>query len=133
MLENVSMQTLLKYAAFGGLITAVTGYAVRGRIHNNIKNTAHFKKALEELKAHRGAIYILGEPIQVGNVNIDDSANNFTKDYTAQYRVPVIGLKKEGDLYFWAERDNVEDEWIICRMELGLKDTPNKRLLVKSL
>lgn len=133
MLENVSMHTLIKIATIGGAITAGIGYATRGRIQTNIRNTEHFKTAVDELKAHRGAVYILGEPIEVGRVDIDDTTNNYTKDYTAQYRVPVSGVKKKGDLYFWAERDGIDQPWIICRMELGLKDTPNKRLLVKSL
>lgn len=46
--------------------------------------------------------------------------------------MPVTGTKKSGTLYLWASR-TPEVGWSVDRLELGLKDDPGRRVLLKAM
>ncbi|KAK5648932.1 hypothetical protein RI129_003824 [Pyrocoelia pectoralis] len=128
---HISNSTLMKIAAIGGLATATMGYALRSKINERISDTEYYKEAMHLTKHHRGVNYLLGEPLQMGKVDVTDTENNWTKTLSAHYEVPVKGSKQKGMLYFWAERKSELDKWSINRIELQLDSDTNKRLLVK--
>lgn len=130
-INSISTGTLLKVAAFGGIATSIMGLMTRHKISNNVKETEFYKDALANLRGHKGAVSLLGEPIKDLTINVGDLTNNFTKDNLAQYQVPIYGQKKSGTLYFWAEKHQPQDKWIVSKIELEFKDDPYKRLLIK--
>lgn len=128
---GVSNMTLVKIGAIGGIATVTMGLLYRNKIDQNIKNTVYFKEALNTVRANKGAVHYLGEPIKVGRIDIDNLEENFTKENTAHYEVPIRGPKQAGKVYFWARKQG--NEWVVNRIELGLKNEPDRRLLIKNL
>lgn len=123
--------TLVKIGAIGGMLTVSMGLAARFKISENIKKTEYYKDALKTVRTNKGAVYLLGEPMKDGRVDIGNSEKNFTKDDKAQYEVPVKGPKQKGMIYFWAAKQDTE--WVVKRIELGLQNEPNRRLLIKNI
>lgn len=123
--------TLVKIGAIGGMLTVSMGLAARFKINENIKKAEYYKDALKTVRTNKGAVYLLGEPMKDGRVDIGNSEKNFTKDDKAQYEVPVKGPKQKGMIYFWAAKQDTE--WVVTRIELGLQNEPNRRLLIKNI
>lgn len=128
---RVNNMTLVKIGAIGGMLTVSMGLAARFKINENIKKAEYYKDALKTVRTNKGAVYLLGEPMKDGRVDIGNSEKNFTKDDKAQYEVPVKGPKQKGMIYFWAAKQDTE--WVVKRIELGLQNEPNRRLLIKNI
>lgn len=124
--------TLVKIAAVTGIATVAMGYAARMKISNNICQTEYYKEALKTVRSHKGAVNLLGEPIKDRQVDVGNEEQNYTKNLSAHYEVPVKGAKERGTVHFWAERKSQDDKWLVTRIELGLKNDPSRRLLIKS-
>lgn len=131
MLSNISNIQLVKISSMLGVATIGMGLLYETKVSQNIKNTSFCKEALKRLRSHSGAVHLLGEPIKDGKIRLGTGAVNFVTDSTAQYQIPVKGPKEKGILYLWANRENIESEWIVERVELGLKKDPSKRLIIK--
>ncbi|KAK4884526.1 hypothetical protein RN001_000797 [Aquatica leii] len=124
---------LMKIAAIGGFATASMGYAAYYKINSNISRTQYYQDAISTLKSHSGVIYLLGNPISVGKIDVGDEKRNWCKPLSVHFEVPVKGSKEKGVLYFWARRESDIDNWIVNRMELQLQKEPHRRLLIKNI
>ncbi|CAG9863105.1 unnamed protein product [Phyllotreta striolata] len=122
---------LVKIGALGGFATVTMGLILKNKVTYNITQTEYYQDALKTLKQHNGAIYLLGEPITERQLDVTN-AENFTKGNFAQYKVPLVGSKRRGNLYFWAEKNSELDKWNVIRMELELNNDSSRRLLIKS-
>ncbi|KAJ8930976.1 hypothetical protein NQ314_016173 [Rhamnusium bicolor] len=129
---GISNITLVKIGAIGGVATVTMGLLLEGKIQNNIKATEYYKDALRTLRSHKGAVYLLGEPIKDKGIDIRNENKNYTKQNIASYEVPIVGSKQKGILYFSAERENCDSSWIVNRIELELANDSTRRLLIKS-
>lgn len=78
-----------------------------------------------------GAVSLLGEPIKEANFDLGDEKKCFCDGKVAQFEVKVKGPKNRGSMYFWAHRTD-ETGWLVHRIELELKNQPEKRLMVKN-
>lgn len=128
---NISNLKLMKIAAIGGFLTAGMGYALRIKLNKRLTETDYYQEAIKILQEHHGVTYLLGEPIRIGSVDVSDNEKNWSNTLSAHLEVPVKGPKQRGTLYFWANRQNTEDQWNIHRMELQLHNEHNRRLLIK--
>lgn len=131
MVSRISTNTLLKWASIGGFATVGMGFAYEAKVSENIKNIPYCKEALRHLRAHPGAVHLLGEPIKAGKIKMGTGAVNFTKETTSQYQIPVKGPKEKGIMYLWASRPDQKSEWTLESVELGLKSDLKKRLIIK--
>ncbi|KAK4298652.1 hypothetical protein Pmani_029020 [Petrolisthes manimaculis] len=122
---------LSRIAAVVGLAVLGSSFYFKSRIVSGIKQTPYYQESLKELRSHRGIVHLLGEPIIDGSINIGDNTINFSTDTYAQFQVPVAGTKQSGTLYLWASR-TLEEGWRVDRLELGLKDDPGRRVLLKA-
>ncbi|XP_023020420.1 cytochrome c oxidase assembly factor 1 homolog [Leptinotarsa decemlineata] len=129
---TISNMTLVKIGAIGGVATVTMGLLFKNKLNNNVKATDFYKNALKLVRSHPGAVNLLGEPIKDLRIDVGNEKDNFTKGDFAQYKVPLKGSKQRGTLYFWAERD-VNEKWLVNRVELELKNIPDKRLLIKAM
>jgi hypothetical protein len=77
-------------------------------------------------------VSLLGEPIKAGNVDLGNNTSNFWNSTRAQLEIPVKGPQNKGTLFFWAEKVDPQQKWNVYRMELGLKNDPSRRLLIKN-
>ncbi|KAJ9584295.1 hypothetical protein L9F63_021364 [Diploptera punctata] len=127
----VSTRTLARIAAYGGVIVASTGFYLHWKLQDNVKNEEFHREAMKILRNHSPSVMLLGEPIKAGNVDLGNRSINFCDGTNAKLEVPVSGPKNKGILYFWAVKDDIQQKWNVHRMELGLKNDPHKRLLVK--
>lgn len=121
---------LVKIATIGGLATITMGLAYQWKLNDNIRQTEYYKEALLTLRSHKPAVYLLGEPIKVGTIDVTDEEKNYTKQKEARYEVPVKGPKDKGNLIFLAEKLE-GDKWVVKRIELQLNSDRGKRLIVK--
>lgn len=71
---------------------------------------------------------MLGEPITEHGFDVTKKDNIVTKD-KARLMVSVKGPKDKAYCFFWAVKP--DEQWLIKRMELALKSTPDKLLLIK--
>lgn len=124
--------TLVKIAAIGGFITVTMGMAYRFKVNDNIRQSDHYKEALKTLRSHPASVYLLGEPIKDGMLDLEDQKKNYTNELDAHYEIPVRGPKQRGILHIWAQRSNQGEKYTINKMELALKNEPDRRLLIKA-
>lgn len=74
---------------------------------------------------------MLGEPITEHGFDVGDNEKNYVTKQEARLQVSVKGPNDKGYLFFWAEKPDEQSAWLIQRMELALKSTPGKLLLIK--
>lgn len=74
---------------------------------------------------------MLGEPITEHGFDVGDSEKNHVDKSKARLQVSVKGPTDKGYLFFWAEKPDEQGAWLIKRMELALKRSPDKLLLIK--
>lgn len=129
----ISNMTLVKVAAVGGVITVSMGYAWRMKINRNIAESDSYKDAMKTLRQNKGAVYLLGEPIKDLLLDVGNTNKNYTKDFSQHYEVPLKGTKQRGTLHYWADRKAIEEKWNLNRIELELKNEPDRRLLIKGM
>lgn len=103
---------------------------MRDNIMTKLRREEYYREAIKCLRAHPGSIQLLGEPIKELGFEMEDK-ENFSDGKTAHFRVKVKGSKERGIMYFWAERPEIGTSWTVNRIELELKNQPEKRLLVK--
>lgn len=103
---------------------------MKDSMETKVRQTQYYRDAMKTLRAHDGAKHLLGEPIKDKGVNIGDS-ENYVDGFKAYFKVKIFGPKDSGVMYFWADRAEVKEPWILKRIELELKSQPDKRLVVK--
>ncbi|CAH1981345.1 unnamed protein product [Acanthoscelides obtectus] len=130
---NMSTMTLVKIAAIGGVATVTMGILAKSKVSQNVTQTEFYKDALKTVRTHKGVVHLLGEPIKDLNIDVDDTKKNYCTGNSAKFEVPVKGSKQKGRVYFWADKNEKENKWIVKRIELELNDDKSKRLLVKSV
>jgi cytochrome c oxidase assembly factor 1 len=126
----------------------------RYSIQERIRRQDFFRDSLKILRSHPGAKSLLGEPIKEMGFDLGDEERNLCDEIkgTARLQVAVKGPKERGNdfffqinfadiaykyyffiisgtMLFWAEK--TEDNWNVFRVELALKNEPDKRLLIK--
>lgn len=99
-------------------------------IQNKLRMMEYYRTAMKTLREHEGAKQLLGEPIKDAGFDLADKENK-SDHYNAFYKVKVIGPNNRGIMYFWAERQDIKESWNVKRIELELKDQPDRRLVVK--
>lgn len=129
---TITNRTLVKIASIGGIITCSTGMLLHQKIKDRIREAEYYKEAFKTLRAHKGAVTYLGEPIKEGRLNIGNS-NNYCDALKAHFEIPVKGPLQKGTMYFWAKRATEQENWIVNRIELGLKNEADRRLLIRDV
>lgn len=125
---TISNRTLVKIAAWGGIIVSTTGFYLQHRLIDKFRDNDYYREALKRLRTHAGAVYYLGEPIKDKRFKITDTENNYADDKIARFRVPVSGPKDRGTYSFFAEK--VDAEWKLMKAELELKSKPDAKLTI---
>ncbi|XP_071439072.1 cytochrome c oxidase assembly factor 1 homolog [Hetaerina americana] len=128
----LSNKTLYKIAVYGAVFTASSGFFFYWRIQEDIKNSEYFVTAMRILRSHKPSVYLLGEPIKAGRLDLDDREKNYCDGLRAKFEVPVRGPKQKGTLYFAASRIVAENRWVVHNMELELSNDSTKRLRIIS-
>lgn len=103
---------------------------MRDNILTKIRTEEYYKEAMRNLRAHPGAVQLLGEPIKELGFDLEDKENETDGKY-AFFKVRVKGPNDRGTMYFWADRPEFGAKWNVNRIELELKDQPDRRLVVK--
>ncbi|KAJ8872183.1 hypothetical protein PR048_025785 [Dryococelus australis] len=129
----VSNATLVKIAAYGGFFVVGAGYFMRNKIEEGIKKSDYFRESMKQMRTHQGVVSLFGEPIKDGRLNLGENGTNFCDGTQAQFQVPVKGPKAKGTLHLWAERMTYEQPWDVYRLELELKDMPDRIIVLRNV
>lgn len=124
----VSTITLVKIAGYGGIIVSTTGFYLKLRLIDRVRDYDYYKNAMKILRSHRGAVFYLGEPIRDSRFDLTDTKNNFYDGSAAQFLIPVKGPKDKGKYFIWAE--NTDEGWKVSKAELELKSKPDAKLVI---
>jgi len=132
-----SNQALMGIAGVFGTFVGCTGLGMHKAMQSRFKQTVFVRESMTALRRHKGACYLLGEPIKDFNIRFDDTENNHTNDEESVFKIPVKGPVGHGWYYIRAEpRDN--GNWVGVKCELEVEKTEvleeekyqNKRLVV---
>lgn len=150
--SRVSTRTLAKTALFGAVGIIGSLIWARTTIENRVRNAEFYRLAMKELRASPGeaemnnwkpyiflqynnelpgAVKMLGAPITEHGFDVGDNEKNHVDRMKARLQVSVKGPTDKGYMFFWAEKPEESAPWLIKRMELALKRTPDKLLLIK--
>lgn len=123
----VTLNTLVKVAAFGGVATVGTGMFLQSILKRRVRDSEVCRQAMDILRNNPAADTFLGKPILTGNVDLQNK-ENYCYSNKAHLEIPVKGSKMKGVLYFSAEKPSLQEKWKFHKMELELKDEYGGRL-----
>ncbi|XP_022187972.2 uncharacterized protein LOC111046677 [Nilaparvata lugens] len=124
----VEIRTLVKLTALCGCacVTTMSGYQFY--ITRKAEERPYFKEAVELLRKHAAAKQLLGEPVKTGFVDAL-SGRTYADDSNMNLYVNVMGSKIKGELYIKATL-NQEEDWLLKRVELEMKDKAGGKVLI---
>ncbi|XP_077499238.1 uncharacterized protein LOC144111398 [Amblyomma americanum] len=125
-----SLDRLVQAAGVAGIGIVCTSFWFKHYLGNKMSDLDYYKKAMKTLRGNSAAMQLLGEPVKELRIDIGDSASTSTRPHRARMKVPVKGSKQRGEVYLWAERHALDVPWELLRLELGLEQHKDKRLLV---
>uniref|UniRef100_A0A023FN96 Putative cytochrome oxidase complex assembly protein 1 n=1 Tax=Amblyomma cajennense TaxID=34607 RepID=A0A023FN96_AMBCJ len=125
-----SLDRLVQAAGFAGIGIVCSSFWFKHYLGNKMTDLDYYKNAMTTLRGNSAAMKLLGEPIKELRIDIGDSASTSTRPHRARMKVPIKGSKQRGELYLWAERHALDVPWELLRLELGLEQHKDKRLLV---
>lgn len=132
-------------AAYDSLITLAKRIAIVGGIgtfvcinltpflyNNKIRNSDHYKQAIELLHNHPEAKKYLGEPIKEGSVKVTDPKEFGWDEQKMWMNVPVWGSKSKGKLFIYFPVKSEENQQPkLSRVELIVDSHKDYKLLIK--
>uniref|UniRef100_A0A1Q3FDS1 Putative cytochrome oxidase complex assembly protein 1 n=1 Tax=Culex tarsalis TaxID=7177 RepID=A0A1Q3FDS1_CULTA len=125
----VALRTLVKtatYIAIGGISAALF---MKFKLEDRVRAQPYYKDSMKLLRAHPGAISVLGEPIKDLGFDFGEEMKKFADGKIEGFVVPVKGANERGKLHFWAEHRG--EKWQITRAELELDKDSDRRLLLR--
>lgn len=119
-------------AVVGGLGTFICINSIPFIYNKKIRNSDHYKQAIQLLHSHPEATKCLGEPIKEGSVKVTDP-KEFGRDEEKMWiNVPVYGSKTKGKLFYNFSNKIDENQPIkLSRVELTLESHEGYKLLIK--
>lgn len=101
-------------------------FYLRHKERKKIMQSDYYKTSMALLRAFPPAKEILGVPIMERPVDIFFNPGVSLTPFTARIIVPLQGSDKRGSLYSWASRDETNEGWRIERLDLEVKDEPER-------
>ncbi|XP_065088317.1 uncharacterized protein LOC135709832 [Ochlerotatus camptorhynchus] len=129
MISRIPLKTLVKtatYIAIGGITATLI---MKSKLEDRIRSQPYYRDSLKLLRAHPGAIQVLGEPIKAMGFDMGEETKKYSDGKIDGFTVPVKGTNQRGKLHFWAEHR--EDKWNITRAELELDNDASRRLVIR--
>ncbi|OXU22805.1 hypothetical protein TSAR_004609 [Trichomalopsis sarcophagae] len=127
-----STETLKKVAIRIGVVGGVGTFVALNTIpyiySERIRKTEHYKQALQLLRSNTEAVKYLGEPIAERPVQPTKRENFGTDGVTTWVRVPVVGPKDKGMLFY---EYPVNESNNSTRVELTLSKLKDYKLIIK--
>ncbi|XP_055629480.1 uncharacterized protein LOC129770583 [Toxorhynchites rutilus septentrionalis] len=127
----VAIKTLGKtaiYIAIGGITATMF---MKLKLESRVRDQPYYRESMKILRAHPGAITLLGEPIKDMGFDFGEQSKKYNDGKIDGFSVAVKGTNQRGKLHFWAEHK--EDKWNITRAELELDSEPDRRLLIQKI
>ncbi|KAJ1373840.1 hypothetical protein KIN20_038463 [Parelaphostrongylus tenuis] len=119
----VQTSTLVKIAAGGFLAGSTALYLAQKTVQRRVRNLPHYAESLKIVANHDRAREALGEPIQIGSVDLADRRHNFVGKTTSRLRIPVAGTVSSGFLDVMAIRADEGSPFETAKIRLLMDDT----------
>nr|XP_019528665.2 uncharacterized protein LOC109400633 [Aedes albopictus] len=129
MISKIPLKTLVKtatYIAIGGITAAIY---MKSKLEDRVRTQPYYRESVRLLRAHPGAIQLLGEPIKEMGFDIGEETKKYGEGKIEDFTLPVKGSQQRGKLHFWAERK--DDKWNVTRAELELDSDASRRLVIR--
>ncbi|KXJ76840.1 hypothetical protein RP20_CCG008835 [Aedes albopictus] len=129
MISKIPLKTLVKtatYIAIGGITAAIV---MKSKLEDRVRTQPYYRESVRLLRAHPGAIQLLGEPIKEMGFDIGEETKKYGEGKIEDFTLPVKGSQQRGKLHFWAERK--DDKWNVTRAELELDSDASRRLVIR--
>ncbi|XP_019528665.3 uncharacterized protein LOC109400633 [Aedes albopictus] len=129
MISRIPLKTLVKtatYIAIGGITAAIV---MKSKLEDRVRTQPYYRESVRLLRAHPGAIQLLGEPIKEMGFDIGEETKKYGEGKIEDFTLPVKGSQQRGKLHFWAERK--DDKWNVTRAELELDSDASRRLVIR--
>lgn len=123
-----SLNTLVKVAVIGGIITSGTGYLLRYKFHQRIRATKIYKEALELVHGHERTVQYLGEPIKEGKIEFGRSVDN-----SRSFSVTLNGTNTKGKLDCEVLLKEPDKQPEIQKVEIKFANIPNQIFVIRDL
>ncbi|XP_014206804.1 uncharacterized protein LOC106638239 [Copidosoma floridanum] len=122
-----------RIAVCGGLATVVAINSVPFILNRRIRETQHYKKALELLSNHADAVKYLGKPITARRILVSDPDHYGADDEKMWFKVPVTGPNGKGFLFYNVKvKDYDKNSPELSRVELTVDKFKDYKLIIKS-
>lgn len=92
------LSTLVKSSVYVCIAGLTSVMYMRSKLKERIRNEDYYRNALKILRAHKGAIGILGEPIKEYGFDLTDPEHNYCDGVRAAFEVVINGTKDKGIL-----------------------------------
>lgn len=123
-----SLNTLVKVAVIGGIITSGTGYFLRYKFNQRIRTTEIYKQALELVRGHERTVQYLGEPIKEGKIEFGPS-----KDNSRSFSVTLNGTNTKGKLDCEVLLKEPGKQPEIQKVEIKFANIPDQIFVIQDL
>lgn len=119
----VQTSTLVKIAAGGFLIGSTALYLAQKTVQRRVRSLPHYAESLKIVACHDRAKETLGEPIQIGSVDLADRRHNYVGKTTSMLRIPVAGTVSSGFLDVMAIRTEENSPFQTAKIRLVMDDS----------
>lgn len=125
-----SLMELAGVAGIVGMIGSGISLVLVTNARNKVRKQPYYQMAIKTLKQNKAAIDLIGEPFYPKKVDLSDYNNNCFEALSTRLKVPFKGHKKSGHLFVWADRQDVDNDWILRRLEIIFSDISDKKVIV---
>lgn len=141
MVSRIPPQYLVNALLAGAIGTVGMAFLARRKMYEVTMNSEPYRNAVDALKRHNGAQYILGTPIEDKRYDIFNRKSDLIKNLDCKFKMHVSGPEGAGYYYFYGERPDQRSPWKLTQCELEVRETTKlekeeyeeKRLIIYSL
>lgn len=142
-LDKISLFNLVGIAGFVGVAGGVMGLTHYHETRRKLTRLPFRMQALDILHNNQVAVKLLGEPIEIKDIDSGDKFN-FASDTVGQLKIPMVGTQRSGNLCVIADRiskssdhhhhysqsKRSSSEWDVRRVELKLDGALHNKTFV---
>ncbi|XP_031567814.1 cytochrome c oxidase assembly factor 1 homolog [Actinia tenebrosa] len=127
----MTVEILKKCAVYGAVVAVVGAAFCHHRIQANLASMDYYKKSVDEFRKHPVAVEAVGNPVRFRYMNL--GRKDIQVDHErAQIVIPVRGSKTTGNLFSFATRQSLDEQWVLKELELEVESDKKRITIIKN-